>query len=111
MPTFVKYRKAPVAWGVQSCATETRFDRRTCRRDLALPKNQVVGWAAAGRHLERLSPQLTRACAAAWRTFCLWNSRRRDRAALRSLSRRDIHDFCPRQTEAETEMNKPFWRA
>jgi len=41
----------------------------------------------------------------------LWLRRRNDRAMLRSLSPRDIHDFCPRHTEAEAEMSKPFWRA
>lgn len=39
-----------------------------------------------------------------------WIRRRNDRAFLRSLSPRDLHDFCPRQSEAEAEMNKPFWR-
>lgn len=43
--------------------------------------------------------------------LCLWLRRRRDRAMLRSLSLRDLHDFCPRYTEAEAEMNKPFWQA
>jgi len=41
----------------------------------------------------------------------IWLRRRTDRAILRSLNLRDIHDFCPRHTEAEAEMNKPFWRA
>jgi uncharacterized protein YjiS (DUF1127 family) len=41
----------------------------------------------------------------------LWLRRRSDRAVLRSLSLRDIHDFCPRHTEAEAEMSKPFWRS
>lgn len=47
----------------------------------------------------------------AWRILRMWLRRRNDRAVLRSLSLRDIHDFCPRHTEAEAEMNKPFWRA
>lgn len=46
----------------------------------------------------------------AWQVVCLWRRRHRDRAALRSLSVRDIRDFCPRETEAEEEMSKPFWR-
>jgi uncharacterized protein YjiS (DUF1127 family) len=49
--------------------------------------------------------------ARAWRIPSLWNQRRKDRLVLRSFSPRDIHDFCPRHTEAEAEMNKPFWRA
>jgi len=39
-----------------------------------------------------------------------WLRRAKDRAILRSLSDRDIHGFCPKHTEAEAEMNKPFWR-
>jgi len=46
-----------------------------------------------------------------WQVVGLWLRRRNDRAILRSLSPRDIHDFCPRHTEVEAEMNKPFWRA
>jgi uncharacterized protein YjiS (DUF1127 family) len=46
-----------------------------------------------------------------WRIVGLWLRRRNDRAILRSLSLHDIHDFCPRHTEAEEEMNKPFWQA
>ena len=41
----------------------------------------------------------------------LWHRRHQDRAMLRSLSPRQIADFCPRQTEVEAEMHKPFWRA
>lgn len=46
-----------------------------------------------------------------WRIIGLWRRRRNDRAILRSLGPRDIHDFCLSQTDADTEMNKPFWRA
>lgn len=46
-----------------------------------------------------------------WRIVGLWHRRSKDRAMLRSLSPRDIQDFCPRHTEAEAEMNKPFWQA
>ena len=46
-----------------------------------------------------------------WQVVGLWFRRRNDRAILRSLSARDLHDFCPRHTEAEAEMSKPFWRA
>jgi uncharacterized protein YjiS (DUF1127 family) len=48
---------------------------------------------------------------AIWRVIALWLRRRNDRSMLRSFRLRDIHDFCPRHTEAEAEMNKPFWRA
>lgn len=40
-----------------------------------------------------------------------WVRRHHDRTILRSLSPRDLHDFCPRRSEAEAEMNKPFWQA
>lgn len=46
-----------------------------------------------------------------WQLLSVWQRRSRDRAALRSLGPQGIHDFCPRLTEAEMEMNKPFWRA
>jgi len=46
----------------------------------------------------------------AWQLVCLWRLRSRDRAVLRSMSARDVRDFCPRQAAAEEEMNKPFWR-
>lgn len=46
----------------------------------------------------------------AWQLVCLWRHRSKDRAVLRSMSARDVRDFCPRQAEAEEEMNKPFWR-
>lgn len=47
---------------------------------------------------------------AVWQIVRLWLRRRKDRSILRSMSPRDIHDFCLSQTDAETEMNKPFWR-
>jgi uncharacterized protein YjiS (DUF1127 family) len=56
---------------------------------------------------EREEPQLRRI----WRIVGLWVRRRHDRDMLRSLSARDLQDFCPRLSEAEAEMNKPFWRA
>jgi uncharacterized protein YjiS (DUF1127 family) len=56
---------------------------------------------------ERKQSQLRRV----WQVVCLWLRRHSDRAILRSLSARDLHDFCPTYTEAEAEMNKPFWRA
>lgn len=46
-----------------------------------------------------------------WQVVALWLRRHHDREILRSLSLRDVQDFCPRHSEAEAEMNKPFWRA
>jgi uncharacterized protein YjiS (DUF1127 family) len=43
--------------------------------------------------------------------LALWRRRHQDRAMLRSLSPRQIADFCPRQADVEAEMHKPFWRA
>jgi uncharacterized protein YjiS (DUF1127 family) len=55
--------------------------------------------------------QMRRWHARLWRLLSVWKRRSRDRAVLRSLSPQAIHDFCPRQSEADAEMNKPFWRA
>jgi uncharacterized protein YjiS (DUF1127 family) len=39
-----------------------------------------------------------------------WIRRHRERRELRSLSPREISDVCPKFTEAQQEMHKPFWR-
>jgi uncharacterized protein YjiS (DUF1127 family) len=49
--------------------------------------------------------------AAAWRTVREWRRRWRSRRQLRSLTAREIRDFCPDLTVAEREAGKPFWRA
>jgi uncharacterized protein YjiS (DUF1127 family) len=61
--------------------------------------------------VRRLLLQVRARVEGVWRVLCMWRRRQRDRAELRSLSPRQIRDFCPRQAEAEQEMNKPFWRA
>lgn len=61
-------------------------------------------------HELSVAPTIGRWVARIWRVLSLWNRRREDRSVLRSFSQRDIHDFCPRDTEADAEMNKPFWR-
>lgn len=61
--------------------------------------------------LERVPEQVRSQLGAVSQVVSLWLRRRRDRAVLRSLSQRDLHDFCPRRDEAEAEMNKPFWQA
>jgi uncharacterized protein YjiS (DUF1127 family) len=40
-----------------------------------------------------------------------WVRRWRQRRELRSLSQRDIADFCPKLSDALQEADKPFWRA
>jgi len=60
---------------------------------------------------EPVAVRMRRGHARIWQVLAAWQRRSRDRAALRSLSPRAIADFCPRQTEAEMEMQKPFWRA
>jgi uncharacterized protein YjiS (DUF1127 family) len=45
-----------------------------------------------------------------WHVLCLYRRRARERAELRSLSRREVLDFCPKGAEADREMHKPFWR-
>ncbi len=37
--------------------------------------------------------------------------RARYRRELRSMSQREIADFCPKLTDAVREADKPFWRA
>jgi uncharacterized protein YjiS (DUF1127 family) len=39
-----------------------------------------------------------------------WERRWRSRRELRSLSQREITDFCPKLTDALREAEKPFWR-
>jgi uncharacterized protein YjiS (DUF1127 family) len=39
-----------------------------------------------------------------------WARRWRSRRELRSLSQREIADFCPKLTDALREGDKPFWR-
>ena len=61
--------------------------------------------------VRRLLSQMRAQLGGTWQLVCLWRHRSKDRAVLRSMSTRDIQDFCPRQAAAEEEMNKPFWRA
>ena len=60
--------------------------------------------------VHRLLSQMRAQVWSAWEVVCLWRRRHRNRAELRSLSPREIRDFCRRQANAEEEMNKPFWR-
>jgi uncharacterized protein YjiS (DUF1127 family) len=54
---------------------------------------------------------LTAAGVATWAILREWRRRAVSRRELRSLSRREIADFCPGLPEAEHEARKPFWRA
>jgi uncharacterized protein YjiS (DUF1127 family) len=45
----------------------------------------------------------------AWLVVQEWACRWRSRRELRSLSQREISDFCPKLTEALHEAEKPFW--
>jgi uncharacterized protein YjiS (DUF1127 family) len=46
----------------------------------------------------------------AWLVAQEWACRWRSRRELRSLSQREISDFCPKLSEALHEAEKPFWR-
>jgi uncharacterized protein YjiS (DUF1127 family) len=46
-----------------------------------------------------------------WLVLREWVRRWRQRRELRSLSQRDIADFCPKLSDALQEADKPFWRA
>jgi uncharacterized protein YjiS (DUF1127 family) len=54
---------------------------------------------------------LTAAGFATWAILREWRRRAVSRRELRSLSSREIADFCPGLSEAEHEARKPFWRA
>ena len=78
--------------------------------------SSIVSIAQARRHargtlVNRAAEQERSQLRGIWQVVGLWLRRGNDRAMLRSFSERDIHDFCPKGTEAEAEMNKPFWRA
>jgi uncharacterized protein YjiS (DUF1127 family) len=60
---------------------------------------------------QRRHARLKASVAAAWRIVLEWELRHRSRRELRSLSRREIQDFCPDLMEAEREACKPFWHA
>lgn len=59
---------------------------------------------------QRLLAQMRVQVGGVWQLICVWRRRHRDRAILRSLTPRQIRDFCPSEAEAEAEMSKPFWR-
>jgi uncharacterized protein YjiS (DUF1127 family) len=46
----------------------------------------------------------------AWSLLREWVCRWRSRRELRSLTQREITDFCPKLTDALHEAEKPFWR-
>jgi uncharacterized protein YjiS (DUF1127 family) len=45
-----------------------------------------------------------------WPMIREWTRRWRQRRELRSMSQREIADFCPKLTNALNEADKPFWR-
>jgi uncharacterized protein YjiS (DUF1127 family) len=61
--------------------------------------------------LADLPSLLLRQAITTWHVLRLCRTRARERAQLRSLTRRELRDFCPKGTDAEREMHKPFWRA
>jgi uncharacterized protein YjiS (DUF1127 family) len=87
------------------------------RNAIAAAHLATVSAASAGRiphelaAVDRVAQQTRSQLRRIRQVLALWSRRHKDRAMLRSLSPRDLHDFCPRNTEAEAEMNKPFWRA
>jgi uncharacterized protein YjiS (DUF1127 family) len=74
---------------------------------ILLTSSAAASIGARGSAAERNRSHLRRV----WRVVGLWHQRRKDRAILRSLTPRQIHDFCPKYTEAQIEMKKPFWHA
>jgi uncharacterized protein YjiS (DUF1127 family) len=92
---------------VEDAATPTQRSHNTSSTVSMASAHGIASEALADDAAERNRAHLRRIR----RVVGLWLRRRQDRAMLRSLSRRDIHDFCPKYTEAEMEMNKPFWQA
>jgi uncharacterized protein YjiS (DUF1127 family) len=45
-----------------------------------------------------------------WPTIREWVRLWRTRRELRTMSQREIADFCPKLTDALREADKPFWR-
>jgi uncharacterized protein YjiS (DUF1127 family) len=45
-----------------------------------------------------------------WLTIREWARLWRERRELRTMSQREIADFCPKLTDALREADKPFWR-
>ncbi len=45
-----------------------------------------------------------------WLTVREWARLWRARRELRTMSQREIADFCPKLTDALREADKPFWR-
>ncbi len=82
-------------WSVDAFSTVSTASARQTTSKALVDRQTEQGRS----HLRRIS-----------RVVGLWLRRRNDRVLLRSLSPRDIHDFCPKHSEAEAEMNKPFWR-
>ncbi len=70
-----------------------------------------VGFAGFHVEFEAGIGRLIGGLPAAWQIVCRWRRRAHDRAQLRALTRREIADFCPGQSDAYRESSKPFWQA
>lgn len=87
------------------------------RDDVMAPARLTSMSQASVRRIARQRPALEHVAeqvsqlGAVSQVVCVWLQRRKDRAILRSLSERELRDFCPRHGEVESEMNKPFWQA
>ncbi len=75
----------------------------------SIQTTRPIRWSGAGygHPLASIRSRMSRA----WLLVCEWRCRARERAELRSLSRRDVADFCRSTSDARHEANKPFWRA
>lgn len=91
---------------VQDATTATQRSSNASSIVSAVRTQENAPEAFVGHVMEKRRRPLSGIC----QVISSWLRRRKDRATLRSFSVRDIHDFCPRHTEAEAEMNKPFWR-
>lgn len=100
-------RYRPLAMSlIGDVTTATQRSRNSSSTVSVASARQTASEAPVDRAAEQNRSHLRRL----WRVVGLWLRRRQDRVILRSLSPRDLHDFCPKLSEAEAEMNKPFWR-
>jgi uncharacterized protein YjiS (DUF1127 family) len=73
-------------------------------------KTRATTAALVAELVTKLLSSVRDRCLRAWNGIGLWRRRARERAELRSLTRREIIDFCPKRSDASREMSKPFWR-
>jgi uncharacterized protein YjiS (DUF1127 family) len=70
------------------------------------PLSQATGWAS----LAQAVGQFAAAPALAVSALLTWQERVRERATLREMDERALHDIGLSRADIEREAEKPFWR-